>query len=159
MLKAQRSGVGWQQTKMVLLSVPSLLLSFLSSRVSSHHPLSPDMKGSEDNPQNGSCSSRRLPSRKQTAVTASPPRWIRNLISYENSQAPVLQSADKTGPRSNLPYKLMYRMQLSTTSGIACPESLRKRNRELYWARQPLLENRHCKHRLQTQARVLVPSD
>lgn len=49
-----------------------------------------------------------------------------NLISYESSPAPVLERAENTAPRLSLPYKLMYRMQLSTTSGIACPESLRK---------------------------------
>ena len=44
----------------------------------------------------------------------------------ENSLEPVERTGN-TALRLSLPYKLMYRIQLSTTSGIACPESLRKK--------------------------------
>ena len=68
----------------------------------------------------------RFPSQKQSSNGKSSQMNL-NLISYESSLAPVLERAENTALRSSLPYKLMYLMQLSTTSGIACPESLRKK--------------------------------
>jgi hypothetical protein len=46
-----------------------------------------------------------------------------------------------------LPYKLMNRIQLSTTSGIACPESLREKNTcEFCQACHQTTGKRRCKH-------------
>lgn len=106
--------------------VPSLPFCFPSSWVFSPPLLVPYTQGSRDSTQESSCSMEHFPSWKQKSDRKSSEMNL-NLISYEYSLAPVLERAENTAPGWSLPYKLMYRMQLSTTSGIACPESLRKK--------------------------------
>lgn len=52
---------------MVLLSGPSLLLGFPSPWVFSPPPSSSDTQGSKDSAQEGSCSTERFPSQKQSS--------------------------------------------------------------------------------------------
>lgn len=76
--------------------------------------------------------------RKPCTVTISfPTRTARHLLG----------GAEDTDPTLSLPYKLMYRMQLSTTSGIACPESLRRKTNVSFIG----LGSHHRRMTLQTQ--------
>lgn len=77
------------------------------------------------------------------ARTGSFPRWLR--ISFSPNTIP--QWTEHTELRWRLPYKLMNRIQLSTTSGIACPESLRKTKKKVSFIRLGIQPRKgHCKH-------------